>query len=113
MEAWDDILFLTLSWFSFSENPSLRKSSLGEESETAPKVTTVQPKPRRLFGIGPLYNPLPETVIEGAAQTSLLDRVKKEGLGAGKDEAAKKAAPAFKKSAPAKPEVNTWAPFSM
>ncbi|XP_071793356.1 uncharacterized protein [Asterias amurensis] len=94
------------------EIPPVGKTSSGETNFTASKVTTVQPKPRRLFGIGPLYNPLPETVIEGVPTTSLLDRVKMEGLGGGKEEKAR-AAPSVKKNAPTKPEVNTWAPFSM
>lgn len=41
-------------------------------------VREIQPEPRRLFGFGPLYRPLPETVIE--KQQPLTEMIQKEGL---------------------------------
>ncbi|XP_038046167.1 uncharacterized protein LOC119720538 [Patiria miniata] len=87
----------------------VKKTSVGEEVNV--KMTTIHPEPRRLFGIGPLYRPLPETVVEGvptgvtSTDGSLVDKIKKEGLGAEKKTG--------KKKAPTKAEMNTWAPFSM
>ncbi|XP_022080890.1 uncharacterized protein LOC110973940 [Acanthaster planci] len=85
----------------------VEKTSVGEEVSV--KVTSVHPEPRRLFGIGPLYHPLPEMVVEGVTSTdgSLVNKIKKEGLAMGAE------AKSGKKKPPTKAEINTWAPFSM
>ncbi|XP_071828055.1 uncharacterized protein [Apostichopus japonicus] len=71
---------------SSGSDPSPRevKSSLpaseGASSGSKYVMKEVQPEPRRLFGFGPFYRPLPETVLE--KQESITEKVKKTGLSA-------------------------------
>lgn len=76
----------------FDEQKESMSASSGRGQETAGSLSTnegavaqqkyvvreIQPEPRRLFGFGPLYRPLPETVIE--KQQPLTEMIQKEGL---------------------------------
>lgn len=69
---------------SGSDASGKSKPSLPVSDGTSAKyvVKEVQPEPRRLFGFGPLYRPLPETVLERqeTAPTSITEKVKQTGL---------------------------------
>lgn len=76
------VLYLRMN--SGSDASGKSKPSLPVSDGTSAKyvVKEVQPEPRRLFGFGPLYRPLPETVLERqeTAPTSITEKVKQTGL---------------------------------